>query len=99
VAELNASTIAYWNGSRLVYCHSTSDDASRADCVIDELRWSQWKSWLVEWLTYPVFCVRDDLRHKPAPPLQRIVKKMLSASRKCRDASRPPQDSAMGNVL
>ena len=69
VAELNASTIAYWNGSRLVYCHSTSDDAFGADFVIDEPRWSQWKSWLVDWLTEPVFGVRDDLRHEPSAPL------------------------------
>jgi hypothetical protein len=63
VAELTDTAIAYWNGERLVYAVVGADGtgALAGEFELDARRWTEWKSWLADWLTDPVLSVRHDI--------------------------------------
>ena len=63
VAELTDTAIAYWNGERLVYAAVSADGtgALAGEFELDARRWTDWKSWLADWLTDPVLSARRDL--------------------------------------
>jgi hypothetical protein len=48
VAELTDTTIAYWNGERVVYANVDTEGTGRliGPCALDARRWLEWKDWL-----------------------------------------------------
>ena len=63
VAELTDTTIAYWDGERVVYATvDTGGGRLIGPCALDARHWMEW---LADWLTDPVLSVRHDLPHEP----------------------------------
>ncbi|BCG05459.1 hypothetical protein PPGU19_100270 (plasmid) [Paraburkholderia sp. PGU19] len=67
VAELTDTTVAWWNGTRVVYANvdESGNSAMIGPQALDARHWPEWKDWLSDWLTDPVLSVRHDLPHEP----------------------------------